>query len=820
MLTHNMPFDIYSIEGSCGPHPKICKQFNFPEPKTVLGKPATNITDDNIQERADLLVDQYAMTGSIFPHNVALMPLGGDFEYKTNASVDARYINYKKLADYVNAHPERYNHTYISFGLPRDYFAEIKKRQTDYPHLKGDFFVYADIFSTGNPGYWSGFYTTRPQYKMLDRELEHNLRSAEILYTIGFNRARKTKDERATRIFVNNYEKLILARRNLGLFQHHDGITGTSKVAVMKDYGTRLFTSIQDTVRMQEQAIEILLQNTTRWHDFVVSDVKRGNVNELPRKTPIQVGPNRSGDIVLFNSLAQPRTELISVHTTTQYVKLFDDRGNEVKIQINPLWNFTDPLDNGAVDPKSFYTSTDAFELQFVANLQPLSLAKYTVKYWAEGEQSKRPTSSAATIFGTGFKENATHAMFEVKPMPSGDIQLENRLLRLVCNGTNGLLKSISSKNRNKTVLCDIEFSAYQSVPFRSGAYLFEPNKNTLTDDILHFKDDAKVVFIISGPLTSEVTMVHNNFLIHTIRIFKTGTALDGGIVIKNDINFGVSSKTIDAEFYMRLATNISNGANPVFYSDQNGFQYQRREKVEALGVEGNYYPITTGAFIQDEAHRLTLLTAHAQGAASLGSGQLEVMMDRRIRYDDNRGMGEGLSDSQRTLQNFWLILEDFNEPKPKTIREYETPSHFVNQLSNMHNYPVGTFIVDDQNGGSNAPLQLNARHSLFDIRFPCDVHLSTFRMQSETSWSKFPSQSAFLMLHRQASTCQVNDIGFVCENDHGIIAKSLNLAKDLTLKSAEMVSLTGLKSIGPINSFDQIFIKPMDIITLNTTFI
>lgn len=62
-------------------------------------------------------------------------------------------------------------------------------------------------------------------------------RGAEILYSLALAHARRASAD--GRYPLSDYALLSNARRNLGLFQHHDAITGTAKEAVAVDYGVR-----------------------------------------------------------------------------------------------------------------------------------------------------------------------------------------------------------------------------------------------------------------------------------------------------------------------------------------------------------------------------------------------------------------------------------------------------------------------------------------------------------------------------------------------------------------------------------------------------
>lgn len=439
-------------------------------------------------------------------------------------------------------------------------------------------------------------------------------------------------------LFLNISSSNNQARRNLGLFQHHDAITGTSKAHVMRDYLNRLYESIQDSVKLQQQTIEMLIQrpNQNFQQNFIISELERDNSNRLPRKTASQVAPGKNVDFVVYNSLAQERMEVVLLRTTKKNVKIIDHNGNELPYQINPVFNVTEHPDTMA---RKVVVSKREYEILFIAKLPALSLSTYTLVHVSDTK------NKMATIYCEDCKDDDPHEQkndyhFDIRPKESGDIQVENLKLKLLFSET-GFLKSMSRRNYGRSIQMGIKFGAYKSAQFHSGAYLFRPESGdprSAEKDVFEGYREKRIL-ITSGPISSDVTVIYGAFLAHTVRIFKTNTYLDTAIFIENDIDFESPPKNRETEMFMRFNTAIENGEEPEFYSDLNGFQWQPRKKVAEIGIEGNYFPITTSAFIQDKQMRLTLITTHAQGAASLEPGQLEVMLDRRTLYDDYRGL-------------------------------------------------------------------------------------------------------------------------------------------------------------------------------------
>ncbi len=190
-----------------------------------------------MKEQAEMLLDQYRKKSQVFEHNVLLIPLGEDFRYETKAETHDQFENYERLMQYMNLNKEM--NVQIKFGTVGDYFDLVNKKNAEKglkpKSLSGDFFTYADQMDH----YWSGHYTSRPFSKKLSRIAEHYLRSADILFSICNLVQAKSEAKFSKAKYVELFNQLSLARKDVSLFQHHDAIAGTSMQFVVEDYENR-----------------------------------------------------------------------------------------------------------------------------------------------------------------------------------------------------------------------------------------------------------------------------------------------------------------------------------------------------------------------------------------------------------------------------------------------------------------------------------------------------------------------------------------------------------------------------------------------------
>eukprot|EP00092_Neocalanus_flemingeri_P041867 GFUD01045601.1.p1 GENE.GFUD01045601.1~~GFUD01045601.1.p1 ORF type:complete len:1094 (+),score=331.94 GFUD01045601.1:211-3492(+) len=801
-LCHNFPYDIYSIKHSCGPHPQTCLGFDF---RHVAGEynefslHYTPIDKGNLQNRAELLLEQYGRTGSLLPHNVVLVPLGDDFRYNNAAEFDQQYSNYIQLMEFINSHEY---HAKVTFGTLSDYFSEVRARMSKFNTLTGDFFVYSDIFSEGRPAYWSGYFSTRPFLKQLSRHLASQLRSTEILYTIAVGLARKVKSGLPLGIMHSSYDQLVEARRHLGLFQHHDAITGTSKAFVMSDYQQKLLSGLSTVKRITEMSAQYLLQQDKEDMDktLVLKHLEWREDGGEAHGRVLDMIVSKSEILVVFNSLVQDREEVVSLMINSASVCVKDSTGTIIDSQITPTYNTTGTarLDLGV------------FDLVFVATIPALSLASFTLSSCDRGDPLHQATRSRVFCLRCPNSEQ-TKNPFTLASLPTGAVQLENHVYTLLFDPVTKLLRNVTNKLSGHIVPLDMEFTAYPSTPFRSGAYLFSVEESSLVESGPVFTStDLMDVVIVSGPVFAQLMLVWkvageagDSTFVTRYRLYHTTGPTSEGVQVENMFDFGPSPNMRDRELVMRLKTGVR--SNRRFYTDQSGLGVIKREWAEQAGLEGNHFPITQAAYLQDEQHRVTLLVDHATGASSVEEGWLEVMVDRRTVYDDARGMGEGVLDSRATTHKYWLMVEPKDPsytPSPDTLPSL---SPLATILSRQLDNPLTVL----QSSSPDPPPQVH----LIDSALPCDHHLLNLR--SWTPRQPSPSPSALLLLQRHAPDCSW---------------ASLSLSESLRPAPAPHLHFTRLPAIFHPTSLtgnfpteretgDLFKLAPMEVASYNVTF-
>ncbi|CAB3398575.1 unnamed protein product [Caenorhabditis bovis] len=721
LRAHIMPFYSYDIPHTCGPEPAICCQFDFrrmPEggKSCDWGIPPQKINENNVAQRAHMIYDQYRKKAQLFRNNVIFAPLGDDFRYDIDFEWDSQYENYQKLFDYMNNQNEWNVHA--RFGTVRDYFealdAKLKSSETKLPTLTGDFFTYADR----DDHYWSGYFTSRPFYKQLDRVLQHYLRSAELAFTLA-------SIEEEGMVEAPIFQKLVQARRALSLFQHHDGVTGTAKDHVVLDYGKKMIEALRMCEDVLSEGLTILLGlDTTKPMQL---DEYRENESVLPKRRVYSIGQN----VVVFNPLARSRPEPVCIYVSSAEASIEAEPPIENQ-QISPVFNYAQ---------NSLKIDDNVYELCFAVNLGPMTSASYRIVSDATRVHKVEILSNLSELKAPGFD------LKELEP----SISIGNTKVTAIFD-TSGMLKTITHSADKTPIEMNAHFVHYGARKSQrkfangnednpSGAYLFLPD-----GDAKRIDNDENSPIVIRGKCVSRVVSAP----LSELQVLQTYSLLGEHDFLDMDTEVDVRSKE-NFELALRFETSVSSGDD--FFTDLNGLQMIRRKRQSKLPIQANFYPMAAGVFVEDDKTRFTIHSAQALGVASLKSGAVEIMLDRRLSSDDNRGLQQGVRDNKRTVSRMRLLAEPMNaggHGDKERIGFHSAVSHYATW--SLH-YPVVKMMAEA------TPKPISMKN--FEAELNCDIHVVTMRtMAAPTAYesadmSMAAERKAALVVHRVVPDCR-----------------------------------------------------------------
>ncbi len=791
--TQMMPYKLYNIKHTCGPDHHICLQFDFRQiPGEISEARPQTIINTNVERQAKLLLGQYTKKSKLFRHNVVLVPLGDDFRYDRSLEWDQQFKNYQQLFNYMNA-KEEWN-VQARFGTIQDYFDEVVKEGGDklLPTLTGDFFPYTDE----RDEFWTGYFTTRPFDKMAGRQLESFLRGAEILNVMASAMASKTSSR-----FLHAFDNQALlkqAHQSLGLFQHHDAITGTARSYVAEDYRNRLLQGIEACQKSMKQSLHYLLASHMYEGSLeapkptIVIDIDDPSSLQSIKNTPKFVKVFDAGvEVALFNPQAKQRSYLARILVDFDTVEVYDINGHIVPSQMNPVW------------VEDTVMSANRFELVFYTSLQPTELRVFTLKRIAASRVLGN-TGAQVRFYNSRDYIVPSNIRFQVSSPENMELLiLENEAYRIRFSPRTGLMHSITTKAKIQTTKTNLEFLMYKSRG--SGAYIFYPAGPAIDSEF----SSRPLVRVIKGPLLEEIHVIQK-FVEHRTIVHNTTGILSHAIEIKNFVNL---KDTMDKELVMRFSTDIEN-TNETFYTDLNGFQMMKRKRYQHFSTPANYYPMSSMFYIEDGYSRFSILSAQPLGVSSLQKGWLEVMLDRRMMYDDGRGLGEGVMDNRRTPLSFYLLIERTNS-KPLQSRSYPEVSHpslLSHVLLDNLNRPAFTVFV------LNRTVDIPKSLEFLGSTLPCDIELVNLRGLYPSINENNSKTEAALVLHRRAFDCDFPSANLHCTTNGGkVILESL--FKDFKIKKAQETTLSLMHEKESVQVHKALNLHPMEIYTYKLEF-
>eukprot|EP01111_Echinosteliopsis_oligospora_P005112 TRINITY_DN1830_c0_g1_i2.p1 TRINITY_DN1830_c0_g1~~TRINITY_DN1830_c0_g1_i2.p1 ORF type:complete len:777 (+),score=250.98 TRINITY_DN1830_c0_g1_i2:280-2610(+) len=579
-----------------------------------------NLENYNLIAKAELLVNNAKSQAAALRHNDYMFKYGCDFLFDQG---NIQWKNIEKLMTYINANQETYG-VKMFYSTPSIYAAAIRSSGAALPSKTDDFFPYAD----GPHSYWTGYFVSRSTLKGFVRYSSNVLSTTSHLLSASL-----IQDE-----FIQ--ASLYAAQQPNGVTTHHDAVAGTEQQHVADDYALNLN-------KANDHAVDVLSEVTTT---LIAGEGQELGLTYCPLINETICTPTMTtlaaGDvlpIMLYNSLAIDRSEVIRLPVSTSYVSVIDSNSAAVPSQIIADGN------------------TGVFYLGFVAQVPALGFSTYFVQYTS------------------GKHESVT---FVEPQSATAQNDISGKYITVLFDAT-GSIQSITDRETGAILPVTQEYMYY--VPNvgdavsgqASGAYIFRPATDQQTP--LPFATVTPTVTINNGPIYSEVVRVFQPELAQVLRVYADERFVEvEDVVGPIDISNGQGKEVI-------TRYNTSLNTNQSWWTDSNGVEMMPRRLnfrpswnyTITEPVSGNYVPIDSTVYIRDTTANLqfTVLVDRSRGGASLANGQLETMLHRRLLVDDGRGVGEPLNETTIMKSTSWLLFSNATTAshRPLAKRLYHT---------------------------------------------------------------------------------------------------------------------------------------------------
>jgi hypothetical protein len=409
--------------------------------------------------------------------------MGSDFQY-TNAR--GWYKNLDKLVHYVNLNTSLHGVNML-YSDPGSYTQAKLAQDAPWPLKTDDYMPYAD----GAHAMWSGYFTSRPALKGYVRDTSAVHQAARQAQFFGARPAD-----------MGPTNPLFRMERAIGVTQHHDGVSGTSKQHVAYDYARRLAWGREDA---QKGAAAALASLTGFSGAFATCDLSNATIC-APLEAPVAGTPIL---VTVWNSQGQGAPALplrvpVALPAGVKSFAVAGANGAAVVAQLVPASAADLALRTG------YYGVPAPADMAWLCWQGAAPAAGYTsfvLTPSATAEGAPLTHVSVPTTMATGGGAGSLRLR---------DSQLTNGLVTLTISSATGLVSGFSAAGGvtaplaqsfgwwNSSIGQDARNDNTSDWQQPSGAYIFRTNSSTL----FPVSAGAAAVTIINGPVVNEAQQV------------------------------------------------------------------------------------------------------------------------------------------------------------------------------------------------------------------------------------------------------------------------------------------------------------------------